>query len=387
MPPAQKSPRTRLDWLDQMKGLAILGIVIFHFFQNYPVKMPWIVTLDAQGAKLGYMGVDIFFVIVGFTTSYILAKKIDLERFETTPIDWKSWLVKRLDRIYPSYILAVILTLLLYYFFPITKPFYPLNFILSFLGLAGYKFQGINPGFWFFTVLLQAYLFIPIVFEIAKRDKRKMLGLGIAIGSLTKIVSLFFLTRHETDLYLYFLQNNFLGSYFFQVVLGLYWGLIYYQKGGFRRVDYRYSIGLFVIGLTIYMTLTLHHQTPAYKLGFDMLFIPFGMVSLHFLLKQLNKFREITIFSTVLFFLSLLGIYSYQIYLIHQPLYLVLLFRWADFLSDLLSVNPYLQAFLTFASAMGILTIYAIIFTRLEIIFRKFAIDPLLERIQQRSDS
>ncbi|MEG3436010.1 acyltransferase [Pannus brasiliensis CCIBt3594] len=383
MPPDQKSLGARLDWLDRMKGLAILGIVAFHFFQNYPERIPPIVLVDEQGAKLGYAGVDIFFVIVGFTTSYMLAKKIDLERFETAKIDWKSWLIKRLERIYPSYILAVILTLSLYYFFLPIQRFDPIKFTLSFLGLAAYRFQDINPGFWFFTVLLEAYLLIPIVFEIAGRKKRNILLLGIAIGVLTKIVCLFFLAPDQKSIYLYFLQNNFVGSYFFQVVLGLYWGLIYYKKGFFRRVDYKYSIGLFGIGLTIYIALTLHHITPVYKLGFDMFFTPFLIILIHFLLIQADKIQKTKILSKSLFFLSLLGIYSYQIYLIHQPLYLVLLPN----LTSFLTVNPYLKVFISFTIAMVLLTIYVIVFTRLEIIFKKFAFDPLLEKLRRRSNS
>ncbi|HAG80759.1 MAG TPA: hypothetical protein DCL61_06215, partial [Cyanobacteria bacterium UBA12227] len=65
--------KKRLHWVDQTKGLAILGIVLFHFFQNYPDRLGLVQILDRNGARLGYAAVDIFFVIAGFNTSYTLA--------------------------------------------------------------------------------------------------------------------------------------------------------------------------------------------------------------------------------------------------------------------------------------------------------------------------
>ena len=53
------SQKQRLDWIDQTKGLAILGIIFFHFFQNYPDKLPLVSILGRNGAKIGYAAVDL----------------------------------------------------------------------------------------------------------------------------------------------------------------------------------------------------------------------------------------------------------------------------------------------------------------------------------------
>ncbi|MFM2063396.1 MAG: hypothetical protein RLZZ507_3066 [Cyanobacteriota bacterium] len=67
--------KTRFHWIDRTKGLAILGIVLFHFFQNYPERTSIISILDRNSARVGYAAVDIFFLLAGFNTSYALISK------------------------------------------------------------------------------------------------------------------------------------------------------------------------------------------------------------------------------------------------------------------------------------------------------------------------
>ncbi|MHC5730105.1 MAG: acyltransferase family protein, partial [Nostoc sp.] len=161
------------------------------FFQNYPARSQLISILDSNGAKLGYAAVDIFFLMAGFNTSYALQKN------QITPIkiNWKSWLIKRLYRIYPAYILAIILTCLLYVFANI-KINLNLNFLLSFIGIAGIRFQSINPGFWFFTVILEAYLLTPLIFRFCQEQPNKILVLGLIGAIITKLLAFYFLINH-----------------------------------------------------------------------------------------------------------------------------------------------------------------------------------------------
>jgi peptidoglycan/LPS O-acetylase OafA/YrhL len=86
------SPPKYLAWIDQSKGLAILGIILFHFFQNYPFRTSWINSLYHLGAKVGFAAVGLFFVIAGFNTSYVLARKLEAKQ----ELNWQEWLKKRL---------------------------------------------------------------------------------------------------------------------------------------------------------------------------------------------------------------------------------------------------------------------------------------------------
>ncbi|MBN3951813.1 MAG: acyltransferase [Nostoc sp. NMS7] len=350
--------QTRFNWIDQIKGLAILAIVIFHFFQNYPARSQLISVLDSNGAKLGYAAVDIFFLMAGFNTSYALISKLQKNQIEEIKINWKSWLLKRLYRIYPAYILAVILTCLLYLLVNI-KINLNLNFFLSFIGIAGIRFQSINPGFWFFTVILEAYLLTPLIFLFCKTHQNKILILGLIGAIITKLLAFYFLINHHTNNYLFFLQDNFIGSYLFQFCLGLYWGIIYAKHQIFRKTDLIVSSILFSLGFIIYAILTIFKIKYIYMLGIDMLFTPLFFFGIQALLSHLAKIAKI---QHILSFFSILGIYSYQIYLIHQPLYFVLLPK----LNYVIQINNYLKIGVSLIIVSILLAIYVFSFIRIE---------------------
>ena len=304
--------KKRLDWIDRTKGLAIIGICLFHFFQNYPQRLDIVSLLDRTGAKVGFAAVDIFFVIAGFNISYSLARflqKNKTDRFDISQINWISWLKKRLIRLYPTYILAVIASVLILHWGGKLKIFPLWKFLLSAIGLAGYEFQRINPGFWFFTVILQAYLVTPIIFYICKNNRRHILLLGIVVGILSKIISAIFIKDPSTFFFL--LQNNWLGSYFLPFCLGLYWGLVYAEHDQFRKVDKILSAVIFAIGFVIYLSLGILKIDIRYMLGFDMLFTAFFVQVCYWLFDTNIKWVK-----TLTIPIAASGIYSYQIYLL-----------------------------------------------------------------------
>ncbi|QLE57019.1 acyltransferase [Nostoc sp. TCL26-01] len=350
---------TRFNWIDQIKGLAILSIVLFHFFQNYLDRLPIIIVLDRNFAKIGYAAVDIFFVMAGLNTSYALISKFGKDGIEQMNINWKSWLQKRLSRIYPAYLLAVIITCLLYLLFQYSKIKSPINFVLSVIGIAGIRLQEINPGFWFFTAILEAYLITPLIFGVCRRNPQNILFWGTILGVITKVIALDFKLKGNIFSYLFFLQNNFIGSYINQYCLGLYWGFVFAKHKKFRKVDYVVVTIIFSVGFFVYATFSMTQIDIIYMLGFDMLFTPFMFLMIKEILCYLDKVKPL---SSVLSFLSLLGIYSYQIYLIHQPLYFVLLPK----IIPALHLNPYFRTIIVFAITAIVLIAYVYLFTRLE---------------------
>ncbi len=349
-----KDAPNRLQWIDQMKGVAILAIVLFHFFQNYPDQFGLVAALNRNGAKLGYASVDIFFVMAGFNISFVMATKPKV-------IEWNSWLQKRIFRLYPTYFLAVGCSLLMYVLLRGSKLSLDLKFVLSCLGLAGYNFQSINPGFWFFTVILEAYLATPLLFRFCKDKPERFLIAGTVLGILTKAICALI---DGGSWHLYFLQTNFLGSYLFQYCLGLYWGFIYVRYQGFRSVDWFISLGVFAGGLLSYVGMSLKGVDIIYMLGFDIVFTPFMFMALHQALEKLNVVKGL---SMVLGFFAIAGIYSYQIYLIHQPL----LFTAFPYLAKFISLSRIPELLLSFIAISGLLTLYVYLFTQLENFLRK----------------
>lgn len=353
--------RERLQWIDRTKGLAILAILFFHFFQNYPEQINIVSMLNRNGARLGYAAVDIFFVMAGFNTSYVLASLIQDGR----KINWTDWLKKRLFRLYPTYFLAVLSTIFIYILFNQFHIKNPLNFALSAVGLAGYKFQAINQGFWFFTVILEAYLLTPLIFYVCRNKPNRILGLGILIGLLTKLACL--AVGPKSQYYLFLLQNNFIGSYFFQLCLGLYWGFIYARNKSFRRTDINISTIVFIVGLMLYMWMVIKHINIIYMLGFDMAFTPFFFMILSLILNKDNHNRWLNYGLSIL---SIMGIYSYQIYLIHQPLYITLL----HYLNKRIQIAQYPKLFVALIITIVLLLAYIRAFIWIEkVMTRKIA--------------
>ena len=84
----------RMAELDALRGLAALGVVLFHFTLDHPEA--------SRAFAWGATGVDLFFMISGFV---IL---LTLERTR----DWKEFLVGRFSRLYPAYWVCVTLAAL-----------------------------------------------------------------------------------------------------------------------------------------------------------------------------------------------------------------------------------------------------------------------------------
>jgi peptidoglycan/LPS O-acetylase OafA/YrhL len=350
--------KKRLDWIDQSKGLAILGIIIFHFFQNYPERIDLVNILDRNGAKWGYAAVDIFFVIAGFNTSYSLASLIKSGKISSLKINWIEWLKKRIIRLYPNYWLAIILSIILLAVGSQIniKSFQDLIFMG--IGVPGYqRFKTLNPGFWFFSVILQAYLITPIIFSICKGKAKNILVLGIVIGTIWKMVCL--ANTADSYFFIFLLQSNLITSYIFPLCLGMYWGFIYCEYQKFRRIDWEVSIATFAIGIVVYGFLVLSQIDFEYMIGFDMLFTPLFLLLFYWACETyINPkltFKDFNLF-------SLMGVYSYQIYLIHQPLLFVAL----PILGGKIALTSYPRLTLAIIAIAILITVYVFIFIQLD---------------------
>ncbi len=96
------SNATRLTYIDGLRAIAVLAIVVWHGAQgaSHPAAPPafWL---------WGNRGVDLFFVISGFCLSYPFLKAY--RRTNTLRIDYADFLVRRISRIAPPYYAAVAL--------------------------------------------------------------------------------------------------------------------------------------------------------------------------------------------------------------------------------------------------------------------------------------
>lgn len=73
--------------LDALRGIAILLVIVYHYFYFF---------------RIGWIGVDLFFVLSGFLITTILLKTRYKERY------FKNFFLRRILRIFPVYFLALI---------------------------------------------------------------------------------------------------------------------------------------------------------------------------------------------------------------------------------------------------------------------------------------
>lgn len=150
----------RLYTLDYLRGLAALGIMIYHC-------MSWaygLFSIDSFMGKWGVYGVGIFYILSGLTLYHVY-----WDRMKPSLIDLTEFYFKRLFRIYPLLWLTILLTILIH---PENKPSL-ISLGLNLTGIFGLiKWDGyIGTGVWSIGNELVFYLFFPLFIFLAKKSK------------------------------------------------------------------------------------------------------------------------------------------------------------------------------------------------------------------------
>jgi len=177
--PASVPARTgeHILFLDQIRGIAIFLVLGFHaVVASYGMKQViswkgWIRDLSEmpfflQPFSAGLLGVAIFFVVSGFC--------IHLSHEKSRKKGFQVFFVRRFFRIYPPYLLALCIFAFL---FPLTRLHF--DSWADFSQLASHVFlinnldkglfYGINGSFWSVIVEAQLYLIYPLLLLIVRR--------------------------------------------------------------------------------------------------------------------------------------------------------------------------------------------------------------------------
>jgi peptidoglycan/LPS O-acetylase OafA/YrhL len=179
----------RSQRINQLRGLAALAVVACHLgvsaYRDVPnvggSPWPWL------GAVLGfgYLGVPLFFVISGFCIHLPQARMLATPGSSETSTAWRSFFARRFWRLYPPYLGALVLALLLVVVIHggLTVPWYAVVtqalLVQTFHPLT---FDGINPPAWSLAVEAQLYLAYPVAFWlIARRGALRALAIVLAV--------------------------------------------------------------------------------------------------------------------------------------------------------------------------------------------------------------
>src|SRR6059036_3551819 len=310
----------RLQWLDISKGLAILFVVYFHFFRTVfehyqlpPADWSGLVagTMSIlrggwwQISGLGFHAVGAFIILSGWTLM-----QSTMARAESGRVAWGAWYGARFVRLYPMYWVAHIVYLVSP-FVARLEPVYG-RIILSLLGLRfidiTMNFMYLNAAWWYFSMLIQFYLIFPLLFWVARKlGPWTFLLIASAIGFFARYLMLVVYPQNGM-----WILGGFAISRLPEFALGMAVGM---WSGQSPRAAERFLLngGGLVTGLLLYpAALRLYHN------GYTYIFVDFATSACCFLVIT-GLAGIISRFPRPAKVIGLVGVFSYGIYLVHQP--------------------------------------------------------------------
>lgn len=159
----------RLYELDVLRGLAALGVVLFHYTRELNNDNPyWFKFLS------GYYGVELFFMISGFVI-FMTLEKVN---------NGLDFIISRFSRLYPSYWMSIFIIAILTFIFSSLNQHYTLAEIFVNLTMlqAFLKVQHLNDSYWTLTHELIFYVIMFSFYKLKildKIDKISFIWLGL----------------------------------------------------------------------------------------------------------------------------------------------------------------------------------------------------------------
>lgn len=182
--------------LDGMRALSLIFIVIFHTFQQswifYNLKIgpnKYLFNLEIF-QRYGYVAIDSFFVLSGFCLFYPIAR----DMFGESKFGgWKNFFIKRARRIYPAYVITLLVAVLVPSFSYVGGMYDPKSFlstarnvIMHLLFIHNFDSRTLGTTVstaWTMSVEVQFYLLFPLLC-IPFRKKPVLTGIGMIITAV-----------------------------------------------------------------------------------------------------------------------------------------------------------------------------------------------------------
>ena len=185
--------RPRMPELDAIRGVAILLVFWFHGFESFKsaTRLPAWERAFLAGAKLGWIGVNLFFVLSGFLITGILLDSLRCENY------YSRFYFRRALRILPAYYLLLVALVLLGH-----VSFMPRHTSLAFAGLSFVYLSNLTPllgvpmdygPLWSLAVEEHFYVAWPTAVRVLTR--RKLIFLAMSICVLEPILRVYAVHR------------------------------------------------------------------------------------------------------------------------------------------------------------------------------------------------
>ena len=161
-----KPSPNKLDCLVFLRGIAVMMVCFCHF-GNALVGTSIFSGLFLFFKDYGKFGVHIFFVISGFVIPFSLFKG------KYSIVNYHRFLYKRLLRLHPPYLAALLLTIVIMFFsYKLRHIAFPETTKSILRSIFYLHIPGDNPVFWTLVVEAEYYIFIGLFYELLMKQSK-----------------------------------------------------------------------------------------------------------------------------------------------------------------------------------------------------------------------
>lgn len=314
--------KSRKPWLDVLRCLSILLVLGAHF------PVPWseagLFRVPAAFlARVGWSGVDFFFVVSGFLIGSLVFREVD----RTGSLDFKRFFIRRALKIWPLYyICPIFLVLISPSLINVDRTQLAFELIPTFVHVQNYFPPIPSPlgHLWSLGAEEHFYLIFPLMVLSAasfggERAKKIILAAIVLVflASLTsRFIAVYFLdiSLLKARIFSHFRFDSFMVGVF------LAWLYIFREGAWERQKTRRLILTLMVLALSTPFLLNPNHSLFLNGIGYTLIALMYGSV-----LVLTAGFADAAIFRTFVGrSMAFVGRHSYPIYLYH-----VFVSRWA----------------------------------------------------------
>lgn len=216
---------TKYDYIDSLRGLAILAVITLHTFYLLPPSNDFLANIAHEGGR----GVQLFFIVSALTLFLSIRSKNHKEDYL-----WQAFYIRRFFRIAPLFFIALIVYvggIHTQYWAPNGTEWWYILLTLSFMhGWHPETINSIVPGGWTIAVEVTFYLCIPYFFHKLKtiRSTLNLFLMALFFAIISSRVAEYFLLSHYPDSQ-HYLINFFATSWFFAQLPVFILGILSYQ--------------------------------------------------------------------------------------------------------------------------------------------------------------
>jgi peptidoglycan/LPS O-acetylase OafA/YrhL len=170
---------TRVPELDGIRGIAIALVIVFHLQELLFLDLPSTISIKVASRilGLGWVGVDIFFVLSGFLITGILLRDNDMPSF------WWDFYTRRFFRIVPAFLVVFLIVLMFLPHVSLRIVMTYVFFLANWTIVNGTEIPTMGH-IWSLAVEEQFYLIWPVIVRKLPKSQLLYTSLALAISSI-----------------------------------------------------------------------------------------------------------------------------------------------------------------------------------------------------------